>query len=238
MLEYISSLQGQGQSQGDAGLSGRGRGRGLLPSASAARGSPDHENCDTEEYPDYDSSVDKDADGVCFENLSLSPVGKYDRSPNSSTSGQEEEEEDATTSKMIPSSSAIAIPRRQIPTLSEKIDFLKSLDSAASRLFHRKTGLPLTSSPAPLRKGQDRFDFDSSLVSGTRMTSRFRRGCHPPRYGIRRVPGLKRNFGFLWIFGFDRFSEATRALLGPFEESVLNGRIEVGSIIAVGIDTI
>jgi hypothetical protein len=77
------------------------------------------------------------------------------------------------------------VPRtRPIPTLSEKIDFLKSLDTAATRLFHRKTGLPLTSSPAPLRKGQDRFDFDSSLVSATRITSRFRRGCHPPRYII------------------------------------------------------
>lgn len=75
------------------------------------------------------------------------------------------------------------VPRtRPIPTLSEKIDFLKSLDTAATRLFHRKTGLPLTSSPAPLRKGQDRFDFDSSLVSATRITSRFRRGCHPPRW--------------------------------------------------------
>ncbi|CAG7816618.1 unnamed protein product [Allacma fusca] len=92
---------------------------------------------------------------------------------------------------------------RPIPTLHEKIKFRKFLDSAASMVFHGKTGLPLTSSPAPLRKGQDRFDFDSSLISPAQIKSAINKNqCRP------------------------RSSEATQALLGSFEESVLNGRIE------------
>lgn len=49
-----------------------------------------------------------------------------------------------------------------IPSTSEKVKFRRSLDSAATLVFHNKTGLPLTSSPAPLRKGTS-FDFDSTL---------------------------------------------------------------------------
>lgn len=49
-----------------------------------------------------------------------------------------------------------------IPSASEKAQFRRSLDSATNMVFHSKTGLPLTSSPAPLRKGK-RFDYDSTL---------------------------------------------------------------------------
>ena len=33
------------------------------------------------------------------------------------------------------------------------------------KLFTFRTGLPLTSSPAPLRRGRDKFDFDDSITS-------------------------------------------------------------------------
>ena len=49
-----------------------------------------------------------------------------------------------------------------IPSASAKAEFRRSLDSATNMVFHSKTGLPLTSSPAPLRKGK-RFDYDSTL---------------------------------------------------------------------------
>lgn len=49
-----------------------------------------------------------------------------------------------------------------IPSASAKAQFRRSLDSATNMVFHSKTGLPLTSSPAPLRKGK-RFDYDSTL---------------------------------------------------------------------------
>lgn len=50
-----------------------------------------------------------------------------------------------------------------IPTVLDQKKFRKSLDSAASMVFHSRTGLPLTSSPAPIRKGTKCFDFDSQL---------------------------------------------------------------------------
>lgn len=52
-----------------------------------------------------------------------------------------------------------------IPTASDKAKFKKNLDSAASMVFHSRTGLPLTSSPAPVRRGKSCFDFDSSINS-------------------------------------------------------------------------
>ena len=53
----------------------------------------------------------------------------------------------------------------EVPSVLEQEKFRKSLDSAASMVFHSYIGLPLTSSPAPVRRGNSRFDFDSSLNS-------------------------------------------------------------------------
>lgn len=61
----------------------------------------------------------------------------------------------------------------KIPTLREKLQFESSLNRATSQVFH-KSGLPLTSSPAPIRRSglihnavvaAGRFDFDSSLIA-------------------------------------------------------------------------
>ena len=52
-----------------------------------------------------------------------------------------------------------------VPTPDECASFRQSFDSATSMVFHRRTGLPLTSSPAPLRRGTDKFDFDDSITS-------------------------------------------------------------------------
>lgn len=52
-----------------------------------------------------------------------------------------------------------------IPSAWEQAKFRKNLDSAASMVFHSRTGLPLTSSPAPVRRGKSCFDFDSSINS-------------------------------------------------------------------------
>lgn len=53
----------------------------------------------------------------------------------------------------------------EIPTALEQEKFRKDLDHAASMVFHSRTGLPLTSSPAPVRRGKSCFDFDSSINS-------------------------------------------------------------------------
>ena len=52
-----------------------------------------------------------------------------------------------------------------VPTPEDCAHFRQSFDSATSMVFHRRTGLPLTSSPAPLRRGKDKFDFDESITS-------------------------------------------------------------------------
>lgn len=53
----------------------------------------------------------------------------------------------------------------EIPTALEQAKFRKNLDNAASMVFHSRTGLPLTSSPAPVRRGKSCFDFDSTINS-------------------------------------------------------------------------
>ena len=51
-----------------------------------------------------------------------------------------------------------------VPSANKKNAFRKSFDSAASMVFQRRTGLPLTSSPAPMRRGV-KFDFDSGIAT-------------------------------------------------------------------------
>lgn len=101
-------------------------------------------------------------------------------------------------------------------------------------VFHARTGLPLTSSPAPLRKGKICFDYDSSLNSVTAIKSAFFSSsfstddesesegsivspCSPENY---EVP--KREVSPVRV---QRKGRAAN-LLGSFEESVLNGRLE------------
>lgn len=62
-----------------------------------------------------------------------------------------------------------------VPSVSEMDRFRWRLDSAASMVFHSRTGLPLTSSPAPLRRGKSCFDFDSSInsVSGIKRLVKY-----------------------------------------------------------------
>lgn len=52
-----------------------------------------------------------------------------------------------------------------IPTMVQKDYFRKTLNSATSMVYHRNTGLPLSSSPAPHRRGdrKDDFGYDSSI---------------------------------------------------------------------------
>ena len=51
-----------------------------------------------------------------------------------------------------------------IPSANKKAAFRKSFDSATSMVFHSRNGLPLTSSPAPMRRrGGIKFDFDSGI---------------------------------------------------------------------------
>ncbi|XP_018562882.1 protein FAM214A [Anoplophora glabripennis] len=121
-----------------------------------------------------------------------------------------------------------------VPSPSEQAKFRKNLDNAASMVFHSRTGLPLTSSPAPVRRGKSCFDFDSSLnsvsaIKSALFSSSFSTDdesesegsivspCSPETYALPQsdVSPIK----------YRRKGHAAN-LLGSFEESVLNGRLE------------
>ena len=102
--------------------------------------------------------------------LTLEPLDlNFDpASPKDWSEDDEEEEDEYQIHEEIPDQSS----RRSsfsadahVPTPEDCAHFRQSFDSATSMVFHRRTGLPLTSSPAPLRRGKDKFDFDESITS-------------------------------------------------------------------------
>lgn len=103
-----------------------------------------------------------------------------------------------------------------VPTAAERAQFRRSLDSATSMVFHQKTGLPLTSSPAPLRKSGASFDFDSSLTS----VSAIKRAL------FEKEPEEEEASAEEIISASAPASTTTSSLIVNFEESVLNGRLE------------
>ncbi|KAL3286574.1 hypothetical protein HHI36_001075 [Cryptolaemus montrouzieri] len=129
-----------------------------------------------------------------------------------------------------------------IPTAVEQAKFRKSLDNAASMVFHCRTGLPLTSSPAPVRKGKTCFDFDSSINSVSSIKSALYSSsfstdedsesdgslvspCSPDTFLLQhKVEGEEEPKSPVRIQR--RGKGHASSLLGSFEESVLNGRLE------------
>ncbi|KAJ8955886.1 hypothetical protein NQ318_005434 [Aromia moschata] len=98
----------------------------------------------------------------------------------------------------------------EVPSPSEQAKFRKNLDNAASMVFHSRTGLPLTSSPAPVRRGKSCFDFDSTINSVSAIKS-------PDTYVAPKQEASP--------IKYRRKGHAAN-LLGSFEESVLHGRLE------------
>ncbi|XP_015906566.2 atos homolog protein A isoform X1 [Parasteatoda tepidariorum] len=105
----------------------------------------------------------------------------------------------------------------EVPSAEKKALFRRSLDSATTLVFHQRSGLPLTSSPAPMRKCGTCFDFDSSIIS----VSAIKRALFEkdPEEEI----DLEKDLHFSTSAPASIFSSS---LLGTFEESVLNGRLE------------
>ena len=166
---------------------------------------------------------------------------------------EEEEEEDADST-----AHQNGHQNGAVPSPSEMAHFRKSFDSAASMVFHRRTGLPLTSSPAPLRRSalaSEKFDFDSSISTPHDIKrALFREGGKEEeepeadvenRSPIRRVLRSRRRRvrtsgsstcsgtsladnanGHRGLSASAPATVASSNLLGSFEESVLNGRLE------------
>ncbi|XP_045782412.1 protein FAM214A isoform X1 [Maniola jurtina] len=116
----------------------------------------------------------------------------------------------------------------QVPSPTEMDRFRWRFDSAASMVFHNKTGLPLTSSPAPLRRGNNCFDFDDSINGVSGIKSALFHPISPPSpvpaspvSPARQTPPPKKSTPHNKL----RIGPST-GLLGSFEESALKGRLE------------
>lgn len=123
----------------------------------------------------------------------------------------------------------------QVPSPTEMDKFRWRFDSAASMVFHTKTGLPLTSSPAPLRRGNNCFDFDDSINGISGIKSALFHPISPvspappspasPPPVVTTPPPKQSTTPKL------RMGPST-GLLGSFEESALKGRLEPVATVA------
>ena len=111
-----------------------------------------------------------------------------------------------------------------VPSANKKNAFRKSFDSAASMVFQRRTGLPLTSSPAPMRRGI-KFDFDSGLNT-PKDIKRALFEAQSPEESDCGSPKKKKRDPRRLLSTSAPATISSNNLLGNFEESVLNGRLE------------
>ncbi|XP_033105763.1 protein FAM214A-like [Anneissia japonica] len=94
----------------------------------------------------------------------------------------------------------------------------RSIDSSGSYIFNPRTGLPLNSSPAPMRKTKESTD-DSSLNSRPTTMLKSSTSCNDLGHTLTPMNQSTRVLS-------TSAPASTSCLLGSFEESVLNGRME------------
>ena len=112
-----------------------------------------------------------------------------------------------------------------VPSANKKNAFRKSFDSAASMVFQRRTGLPLTSSPAPMRRGI-KFDFDSGIATPKDIKRALFEAAGSPEESECGSPKKKKRDPRRLLSTSAPATVSSNNLLGNFEESVLNGRLE------------
>ena len=100
---------------------------------------------------------------VNHNNNNVGELAKSSKTTDESESSAEIEEDGSESSD-----------KTLVPSAKDQEIFRRSLENAASMVFHSRTGLPLTSSPAPLRRTGYCFDFDSSLNSVSSKRRYFR----------------------------------------------------------------
>ncbi|KAK2717964.1 hypothetical protein QYM36_006673 [Artemia franciscana] len=119
---------------------------------------------------------------------------------------------------------------KAVPSAQDRAKFHEYLDSSASMVFHTWTphsGLPLTSSLVPMVR-EPHFNFDKSLevITDNRCANESSVPISPVDVNASPVPyepfrRRRRVIRHAW-----RPSLASTSLLGTFEESMLNGRLE------------
>ncbi|XP_061170440.1 atos homolog protein A-like [Saccostrea echinata] len=116
----------------------------------------------------------------------------------------------------------------KFPTQEQVNHFQRNLQQSSSMVFNSSTGLPTRSSPAPLkRRTVGRFDYDNTLVNSRAIKnalscSKLALESESSRSSV--TPDQSRTLS-------TSAPASTNCLLGNFEESVLNGRIEpIGAV--------
>ncbi|XP_037689858.1 protein FAM214A isoform X2 [Choloepus didactylus] len=122
-----------------------------------------------------------------------------------------------STCEQLKNTAVLNVPLKQ-SSMWRKHNF-HSLDGTSTRAFHPQTGLPLLSSPVPQRKTQSGcFDLDSSLLHLKSLSSRSPQPC----LNIGNDPDVhERPF-----LSSSAPPITSLSLLGNFEESVLNYRLD------------
>lgn len=107
-----------------------------------------------------------------------------------------------------------------MPNQEEIRIFQKNLDKSASMMFNTATGLPSRSSPAPTKRKSGRFDYDNTLISAKAIKNAL--SCSKLALQSESSADREESQKVLSTSA----PASTNCLLGNFEESVLNGRIE------------
>lgn len=118
--------------------------------------------------------------------------------------------------------------KRDVPSMEDITNFHKSLNKSASMLFNASTGLPTQSSPAPVKKKSGRFDYDSSLTSTKAIKNALSCSKLVTKTGSCDDIDNKENSEKTLSTSAPA---STNSLLGNFEESILNGRIEPSGVV-------
>ena len=121
-----------------------------------------------------------------------------------------------------------SIDEDSVPSANKKAAFRKSFDSATSMVFHSRNGLPLTSSPAPMRRGGIKFDFDCRISTPKDIKRALFESASPEDdsgLGVQ-TPKKKKQDPRRLLSTSAPATITGNNLLGNFEESVLNGRLE------------
>jgi len=113
-----------------------------------------------------------------------------------------------------------------MPSQKDEETFRDRLQSSAKKLFHSRSGLPLQSSPAPIKKRTSNcFDFDSSLVDVRAIKNSF--SC----VNLDEQSKCNKENKSPQKFYSASAPASTNSLLGSFEESILNGRLEPSGVV-------
>ncbi|KAL3885027.1 hypothetical protein ACJMK2_025126 [Sinanodonta woodiana] len=110
---------------------------------------------------------------------------------------------------------------KTLPSTDDIHNFQLHMERSASIMFNAQTGLPTRSSPAPIKKkSSDHFDYDSSLTSARAIKNAI--SCSKLTFQSESKDEPVEDLKIISTSA----PASTNCLLGNFEESVLNGRIE------------